>query len=758
MIATSQSDRATILNVDDDNTGRLLISELLRRAGFEVVEAASGKEALHQAAEQPDLVLLDVHLGDMTGYEVCQRLKSHPATRSIPVVEISGVHVDGAQRTRGLDFGADAYLIKPVEPAFLVAQLKALVRLRQAEKEAKAAQAKLAAIIGSSTDAIIAETADRIITNWNTGAERLYGYTAAEAIGKSMSMLYPPERAAEFPQLLARLRRGEDIPAFETVRARKNGERVDVSISISRMTNQDGQLTGFVVIARDITEHKRVQERLARDALLLANVRDAVIVTNLKGTITYWNEGASRLFGWQAEQVLGQNYIDRLPETNRPMMAAHLQAVAEGEEWSGQWEDSRKDGSKVWIDARLSRLDNTDGKPLGILVLGHDVTERKRLEDQYRQTQKMEAIGRLAGGVAHDFNNLLTIINGYTDLVLDKLPSADMSRELLGDVKKAGTRASSLTRQLLAFSRQQILAPQVLDLNDVIVETDKMLRRLIGEDIDLETKLDRDLRRVKADPGQIEQVLLNLAVNARDAMPQGGMLTIETRNVDLRDEYPELAPGPYVMLAVSDTGHGMTREVKERIFEPFFTTKPAGHGTGLGLATVFGIVKQSEGYITVYSEPQLGTTFRIYLPETDKPLTMGRTYRSLHERPKGNETILLAEDDEALRTLAKSALERQGYEVLQAANGADAIQLCERERGRIDLVITDVIMPEMGGRKLAEWLAGHRPEAKVLFVSGYTDDAIVRHGVLKAEVEFLQKPFSIGALTRKVRSVLDAAS
>ncbi|HEX4608985.1 MAG TPA: ATP-binding protein, partial [Urbifossiella sp.] len=410
----------------------------------------------------------------------------------------------------------------------------------------------------------------------------------------------------------------------------------------------------------------------------------------------------------------------------------------------------------------ISPVRNEGGRVTHFVGVLTDVTGRRQLEEKLRQSQKMDAIGRLAGGVAHDFNNLLTIINGYSDLLLERLPPEDPDHELIAEIRLAGERSAGLTRQLLTFSRQQILAPRVMNLNDVLADTEKLLRRLLGEDVRLATAPDPGLWTVRADPGQMEQVLMNLAVNARDAMPTGGRLTVETRNVDLDETYAEAhaeaRPGPHVLLAVSDTGCGMPPDLIARIFDPFFTTKDPGTGTGLGLATVHGIVKQSGGHIEVYSEVGIGSTFKVYLPRGEGVNPEAGPRSTLHSSPAGTGTILLVEDEDALRVFSQRILAGCGYTVLDAADGAEAIRLAAEHAGPLDLLVTDVVMPGANGRAVAEAVVARHPEARVLFVSGYTDDAVVRHGILQAGVNFLQKPFSPAALARKVGEILDARS
>src|SRR6266542_4025122 len=420
----------------------------------------------------------------------------------------------------------------------------------------------------------------------------------------------------------------------------------------------------------------------------------------------------------------------------------------------------KKDGTRIRVQLSVRASRDTDGRVAFYEAFVRDITTQRQLEAQLAQAQKMEAIGRLAGGVAHDFNNLLTVILSYSDLLLEDLPKGSATGEDIGQIRKAAQGASELTRQLLAFSRQQVLQPKVVDLNAAVSGIERLLGRVLREDIQLRCTLAADAGTVRVDPGQLEQVLMNLAVNARDAMPQGGQLTIETANVDLDEAYmrahPVAAPGSYVMLAVTDTGMGMDAATQARIFEPFFTTKDVGKGTGLGLATVQGIVQQSGGFIWVYSEPSHGTCFKVYLPRVDEPVSTAANVPI--ESTRGTETVLVVEDVAAVRAVSRKMLERYGYRVLDAGDGDVAVRVADESGEHIHLLLTDVVMPNVNGRDLAALFAKTRPTTKVLFMSGYTDDAIVRHGILQEGIAYLQKPFTPESLARKVRAVLDAGA
>jgi PAS domain S-box-containing protein len=527
-----------------------------------------------------------------------------------------------------------------------------------------------------------------------------------------------------------------------------------------------GSVADFVSLSIEACERKRREEDLRRLMHAVEQSIDGIMVTDLQGEILFANPAWSAMHGCPDCDCIGTHAsLFHSPEQFKTEVEPLLEQVMVEGSAQGRVGHIRQDGTELptWMTITLLK-DETD-ELMGTLAITRDISDHLRaeehgaaLEEQLRRSQKMEAIGRLAGGVAHDFNNMLMAIIGCSEILLAALPEDEPLRREVEEIRKAGERAGELTRQLLIFSRRQVLQPKVIDLNAVVSDTDKMLRRVIGEDIELETVLHPHLGRVKADPGQLEQVIINLAINARDAMPEGGRLTLETLNVDLDESYSRdhamVKPGHYVMLAVSDTGTGMDEETQAHIFEPFFTTKAQDKGTGLGLATVYGTVQQSGGYIYVYSEIGRGTTFKLYLPRV--AATAHRSPQVAAKTPQlvGTETILLVEDDAVVRELVQRTLGIYGYKVLQAANGPEALSICQSNDEPIDLMLTDVVMPQMSGRELAEAVAKCRPEIKVLYMSGYSGEAVVRGGMLGQDMPFLQKPFTPDALTRKIRQAL----
>jgi two-component system cell cycle sensor histidine kinase/response regulator CckA len=759
-----------------------------------------------------------------------------------------------------------------------------LIALGITRNQAEEARRLLAAIVESSEDAIFGTTPDGTVMSWNGGAERLFGFSAEEIVGQSVSLLYPPDRTGELADLLLGLRLGVHVVNRETVGQRKDFSQVPLSLTLSpikdaageiagisamlrditarqrvertlreseerfrriaetvtqvfwiadveietivyvspayesiwgrscdsvyrdprtfldavheadrarvvetlelqqsgeafdheyRIVRPDGEIrwiwdrgfpvrteTGSVVqyvgVAEDITERHRAEERIRLLARAVESTNDLVSVTDVDDRITFVNAAFLRAYGYTVDEVIGRTpELVRSPETP----AATIEEIARESRrdgWSGELMNRRKDGSQFRISLNTSAIRDEQGTIVGLLGVARDVTEQRSLENQLRQAQKMEAIGQLAGGVAHDFNNLLTAIQGFAGLVAESLPEADERRADVNEISQAAERAAALTRQLLAFSRKQILDVRVLHLGDVVGELTPMLRRLLGATIHLNTTIaNRGL--VNADPGQLQQVLMNLAVNARDAMRNGGRLTIATSDVVLDEAFarnhPSVCPGPHVVLTVSDTGHGMDEATQKRVFEPFFTTKPKGQGTGLGLATVYGIVKQSGGSIWVESQVGRGTAFKVYLPRTEAAAVVAAAAPVESRALRGQETILLVEDEDLVRDYVYRVLSRRGYVVHAIADPKRAIEYAGAHRGTIDLVFSDVVLPEMSGKAMVERLRRTHPESRVLYMSGYADDAIVHHGVLEAGMAFLHKPFTADVLAAKVRDV-----
>jgi two-component system, cell cycle sensor histidine kinase and response regulator CckA len=669
--------------------------------------------------------------------------------------------------------------------AFNLGQMKALTILASTAAAAlesaslytlvRDAEEKYRSIFDNATEGLFQSTSEGRFLTVNPAFARILGYASPEEIISHITdigrQLYvDPEDRVKASQL----QEGSGfIQTFEFRAYRKDGKMIWLSVNRRSVRNKDGQEIYIEGSVEDITERKRIEEALretVRSKEESLALLDTLLSTAPIGFAFHTpdliyeriNESLASINGLSVTEHLGHTLSEVLPEMAKVLEPIMQRALASGEpvldvELSGVT-PAVPGRQRHWL-ASFYPVRMKAGEILGVGVLLSEITDRKQLEDQLRQSQKMEAVGQLAGGIAHDFNNLLTAITGYSSMGLQYIDENHRIKGYLEEIKKAGDRAANLTRQLLAFSRKQILQPLPLNLNDIVSDINKLLQRLIGEDIQLSVKLGLELRRIKVDPGQIEQVLVNLAVNSRDAMPRGGKLTIETANEELSQEYTSrhigLQAGRYVVLSVSDNGMGMDEKTEERIFEPFFTTKGKEKGTGLGLSTVYGIVKQSGGHISVYSEVGHGTTFKIYLPEYDAPETT-ESAAVPNASSRGSETVLLVEDEDVVRGLARQILEQEGYSVLEASRGEEALSLCAAYKQPIQLLLTDVVMPETSGKEVADRLRTLRPEIKVLFMSGYTDEAIVHHGVLDAKVEFIQKPFTPVALARKVREVIDS--
>jgi PAS domain S-box-containing protein len=593
---------------------------------------------------------------------------------------------------------------------------------------------------------------------------RMAGLVSNEVLQQGWaSALHPEDRQRVRTGWAAAVAAG--VPYYSEHRfLRPDGSVVWVVCQAVAERDPGGRVSGFVGTLIDITERKRAEDLLRqsehRNRLLVETARDVIFTLAPDGTFTSISPAFETIAAWPVADWLAKSFASLVHPDDQSLAMDMFHRCLRGESLPIYEARIRKqDGDYAVGEFTVTALLEA-GRVTGVLGIGRDITERKRLEDQFRQSQKMEAIGQLAGGVAHDFNNLLTVIAGNAELLLENpILDSGQARECLQDIKQAGLKAASLTRQLLAFSRKQLLAPEVLNLSELVANLEKMLRRLIGEDIVLVTDLAPHLWLVKADPGQIEQVILNLAVNSRDAMPQGGKLSITTANAVLDAELSLASlpcrSGDYVLLSVHDTGSGMDEITRARIFEPFFTTKEVGKGTGLGLATVYGIVSQSNGHIEVSSEIGRGTTFHIFLPRHHESAVTAAGKDLGPVEPRGTETVLLVEDEDMVRNLLRDMLGQAGYTVLEARHGAEAVRVCEQYGAPIQLVVTDVVMPEMGGTELVNRLSRLRPQIKFLYISGYTDDALIRQGVRREEVSFLHKPFSREILTHKVRDILD---
>jgi two-component system, cell cycle sensor histidine kinase and response regulator CckA len=682
-----------------------------------------------------------------------------------------------ARRHDGTTFPTEISLsaLQTARGIIVVAAVRDITARRRMHESA----VRLASIIESSHEAIVGKTLDLIVTSWNLAAERLYGYTAAEMIGRSVEVLLPPgERGRELARLAAVLR-GERVEENQAPRIRKDGSTVLVSLTMSPITDAAGATTGVSTVARDVGERQRAEARFLG---LLEAAPDAMVCVERSGLIVLVNAQAERLFGYGRDELVGQPVETLVPESARGVHPGHRagyladpqpRPMSAGMQLAGR----RKDGSTFPAEISLAAIDTDEG----ILVTAavRDVTERleaaadrallkshaerERLERQLQQSQRLESLGQLAGGVAHDFNNLLSVISGYATFVANAAgqdSAAEPWPSVLADVEQiqlAAARAAVLTRQLLTFARRELVQARVLDLNEIVTGVLTLLERTLGEHVELATDLGEHLGPVFADPGQVEQVLVNLAVNARDAMPGGGKLSIQTASFDVDQAYAtnraNLAPGRHVALKVSDTGAGMPPEVVARAFEPFFTTKPKGEGTGLGLATVYGIVTQAGGDVRIYSEPGLGTTITVLLPVTGKPAPAG-------ERPSGelergdNQLILVVEDEAALREVTRRTLADNGYQVITAAAGQEAIDAVAASTRRIDALVTDLIMPGMQGQEVAERIRQLQPAITILFMSGYAQGLLGAQGVLEPGINLIEKPFTEASLLAKIGSIL----
>ena len=669
-----------------------------------------------------------------------------------------------AGRLYGLCAASFVLAVLLVDNVALQAQMSRLVRSMRREAafvrdQHKVRERLFSAVVESSSDAIITNALNGTITGWNLAAERVFGYSEQEAVGQHISLVVPPHRLDEIADLLRRVTKGERIDGFETVRVHKDGRNVDVSLSLSPLLSANGDIIGVSRIARDITESKQTQSALSREIeerqRIFETSQDLILVTDSVGNFVQVSPSVAHILGYEPEEMIGHSAVefihaDDLESTRQEMRAARRGLQVR----SFEARYPHKDGNIV----TLNWMGSWSEPVRRHFFIGRDLTDKRAAEAQMRQAQKMDAIGQLTGGVAHDFNNILTVITGTIGILADAVADRPELVSIAKLIDDAAERGAQLTKHLLAFARKQPLQPLEIDINSLILEAAKLLHPTLGEHIEISPKLSDDAWPTLVDPSQLTTAVLNLSLNARDAMPRGGKLTLETDNVHLDQDYAsmnsEVVPGDYVMVAVSDTGTGIPAALMEKVFDPFFTTKEVGKGTGLGLSMVFGFVKQSGGHIKIYSEEGHGTTVKIYLPRSSGQGRTASDLLSSAEVKGGSETVLVVEDDMLVRNYVMTQVGSLGYATLEAANATEALKIIE-DGAHIDLLFTDVIMPgPMNGRQLVDEALRRRPQLKTLFTSGYTENAILHHGRLDEGVLLLAKPYRKPELARMIRVAL----
>ncbi len=848
-----------ILIVDDMEVNLELLEARLEGSGYEVTSAKNGIEALERLkTDSIDMIISDVLMPKMDGFQLCRECKSDETLRNIPFVFYTATYTDKKDEEFGLSLGAERFLVKQMENKPFMEAIKQILKnhkkglltphetlvekdesvylkeynerlinklenkmidLEKEITERKRAEERIkhlnkVILAVRNVNQLITKEKDRdklIKGSCDILIESREYYNAWILLLEETGELVTTAEAGlgkEFLPMLERLERGElpdcarqalsqsevvvigdppstcaDCPLSVSYGGRgglvvrlEHAKKVYglLILSVPRDSTTDDEEQGFIKeVAEDIAlalhsielekEQKKAEKEIRQAGeewmLTFDSITDWVSIQDKDFKIVRANRAYANNFDMKPDELTGKPCYEVVHGTKEPYpKCPHRQTL---ETKKPATEEFFEPHLGIYLEMTTSPIFNENGEVTGTVHITKDITEHRKLEAQFRQAQKMEAIGTLAGGIAHDFNNLLTAIIGFGELGLVRISKEDSLRENFEEIVKAGKQAGSLTKQLLAFSRKQAFDLTILNLNDSLGDMENMLQRMIGEDIILETVLSPELSQIKADPTQMQQVIMNIAVNSRDAMPQGGKLTIETSNTYLDEQYSRehdisLEPGHYVMMALTDTGFGMDKETQGRIFEPFFTTKETGQGTGLGMATVYGIIKQSDGYIWVYSEPGQGTTFKIYFPSvTGKATTVKKDYTVIQDF-SGSETILIVEDEEGVRKLATKTLRSYGYKVLEAKDGQEALSSLERYGDEIHLLLTDVVMPGMSGRDLASRLNTLKPGIKVLFMSGYTGTTLVHHGVLEQGINFIEKPYSPVDLARKVHEVLDS--
>ena len=803
--------KKSILIADDNTANLYMLKSLLEGEGYEVVAAQNGRDALEEGlAHPPALIVSDILMPVMDGYALCRAWKSDERLNGIPFVFYTATYTEPKDEKFALGLGADRFLLKPQDPETLlgvvcevldagyVAKLpspkplgeemeffrghneilfskleKKMLDLEISNQQLKVLEARYRLSFLNVSDVIYTTDAHATIINISPSVERILGYKPQDFIGRSVAdamKLLAPQALEKVMAEIDRVFKGETILATVHDFFAKDGSAKVVEVGKSPIV-QEGVVVGMIAVLRDITDRKRVETELRRSEEkyrhLFQNAGEAVFIIQ-DSKLKLANPATMAICEYDEEEMLSKPFPEFIHPDNRAMVVDYHTRRLRGEDMPQKYafRVAAKSGAVKWVELHAT-LVRWEGAPATLNFMS-DVTQHKlveqeqaRLREQLAQAQKMESVGRLAGGVAHDFNNMLNVIMGHTELAMMVVDPVQPVHANLREIRNAAERSADLTRHLLAFARKQTIAPKVLDLNETIGGMLKMLQRMIREDIKLAWSPGSDLWPVKIDPSQIDQILANLCVNARDSIAGVGRITIETSNREFDALYCSchagFLPGEYTVLSVSDNGCGMDQETLEKIFEPFFTTKDSGKGTGLGLATIYGIVKQNEGFISVYSEVGQGTTFQIYLPRCRSEKVAAGLSEGPSEAPaSGRETILVVEDETEIRNIAQYMLESFGYRVLSAGTAGSALRLAGEYDGQIHLLITDVVMPEMNGKDLSLELVGMNPGLKVLFMSGYTANVIVHHGVLDEGVSFIQKPFSMRGLAAKVREVLDA--
>jgi two-component system cell cycle sensor histidine kinase/response regulator CckA len=761
------SPQLKVLLVEDNPADVRLVREMLKdvHRNIELVHATRLRDALgYLRTDGFSAILLDLSLPDSEGMETFIRARAEAA--QAPIVVLTGL-ADEEVAAKAVREGAQDYLVKAqVDGPLLYRSIRYAVERHAAEEALRSSEAMYRSLVEGSIQGVMIQV-DGVIKLANQALVTMLGLESVDDLVEKplWTFIAPEDRDMVVAYAKAR-REGRPAPNnYELHLIKRDGSIVLLDCLASSIAWRGGHATLATVV--DMTERKKAERNLRaseeRFRQLAENIKEAFLVVELDGyRPLYLSRMWEEIWGRPLEEAYRNPlaWVEAVHADDASIVSEAQRAIEKGEPIARTFRVVRPDGAIRWVRARAFPVVNASRELYRVVGLVEDITDVRRTEEQLLQAQKMEAIGRLAGGVAHDFNNLLTAILGYSELVLQDLGPDHASAADVQEIRTAGQSAESLTRQLLAFSRRQILQPQSLDLNRVLTRVDSLLRRVIGEDIDLTMKLAPAIGRVNADPGQIEQVVMNLAVNARDAMPQGGQLTIETGNVHLDEDYVAqhsgASPGMHVMVAVTDTGSGIDEETQKRLFEPFFTTKEPGRGTGLGLATVYGIVTQSRGSIWVYSELGQGSTFKVYLPVTTDETPVDEALETEPVSLSGTESVLVVEDQAEARAVICQTLRRRGYTVIEAANGPEAIIMGRQLDVTIDVMLTDVVMPGMGGKRVAELMRATRPHLRVVYMSGYTDSSIVNHGILESGVSFVQKPFATDTLLRKIREVVDA--